>query len=87
MDLVGNQLMGSFLDDSGLEYFAQNNSEEMFATKFDKDFETKLVNLYLENDQLMGILMHDEGVKKVLRDNMRHTVYRIFRMAEKAGVL
>lgn len=87
MDLVGNQLMGSFLDDSGLEYFAQNNSEEMFATKFDKDFETKLVNLYLENDQLMGILMHDEGVKKVLRDELRHEVYRYFRKAGEAGVM
>ncbi|MPL77661.1 hypothetical protein SDC9_23518 [bioreactor metagenome] len=87
MDLVGNQLMGGFLKDSSLEYFAQNNSEEMFATKFDKDFETKLVNLYLENDQLMGILMHDEGVKKVLRDNMRHMVYKMFRIPDKADAL
>ena len=86
-DAVKCQLEGRMIKKPHLEYFAQNNSEEMFATKFDKDFDEELVSLYLENDQFMGILMHDEGIKKFLRDTMRHEIYRYFRKAEEAGVL
>jgi type I restriction enzyme R subunit len=86
-DAVASQLRDTMIDDPHLEFFAQNNSEDMFATKFDKDFDEKLVNLYLLNDQFMGLLMHDEEAKKLLRDELRHEIYRYFRKAGEAGVL
>ncbi len=86
-DAVASQLRDTMIDDPHLEFFAQNNSEDMFATKFDKDFDEKLVNLYLLNDQFMGLLMHDEEAKKLLRDELRHEIYRYFRKTEKAGAL
>ncbi len=86
-DVVARQLRDMMIDDSHLEFFAQHDSEDMFATKFNKDFETKLVNLYLLNDQFMGLIMHDEAAKKLLRDELRHEVYRYFRKAGEAGVM
>ncbi len=86
-DVVARQLRDMMIDDPHLEFFAQHDSEDMFATKFDKDFEMKLVNLYLLNDQFMGLIMHDEGAKKLLRDELRHEVYRYFRKVGEAGVL
>ncbi|HKM42215.1 MAG TPA: hypothetical protein VJY43_06570, partial [Methanocorpusculum sp.] len=65
----------------------RNNSEDMFASKFDSDFEKKLVSLYLQNDQFMGLIMRDEGAKKLIRDELRHEIYRHFRKAGEAGVL
>ena len=85
-DMVANQLKENMIEDRYLENFAKDNTEDMFATLFNKEFDKKLLDLSMMNESFMDLLMHNEEAKGFLRDNLRGQIYRHFRSSEKAGV-
>ncbi|HJJ42219.1 MAG TPA: hypothetical protein O0W90_02745 [Methanocorpusculum sp.] len=78
-DKVLEQIRDQFLENPHMKNLAINNTEEIFAAKFNKEFDDLAAVQCMENNKFFTMIMENESIKKMICDNMRSDIYRTFR--------